>query len=224
MTNFFNLTPTEISSSIIVLNIVVSLLLQLIIIFVYKKTHHGLSYSSSLIFTMVMIGVLGTVIMMVVQNNLIGAFTLLGAFSLIRFRTILKETRDIAFVFFALVIGIAVGTSNYSIAFISTILLSIIIISFNYFNIGKINSGRGLILTFNVKDNLDINSVKSILLKYTKIFELLQVRTSGVGIDNYVFSFELKSKLESADVLRELKNNPSIFDIEIITGEHSVEY
>ena len=93
MNNFFNLTPTEISAAVIVLNIAVSLLLQLLIIFVYKKTHQGLSYSSSLIFTIAMIGVLGTVIMMVVQNNLIGAFTLLGAFSLIRFRTILKETR-----------------------------------------------------------------------------------------------------------------------------------
>jgi len=81
--------------------------------------------------------------MMVVQNNLIGAFALLGAFSLIRFRTILKETRDIAFVFFALVIGVAVGTSNYSIALIGTIFVSIVILLFNKYNIGSIKNGLG---------------------------------------------------------------------------------
>ena len=224
MNNFFNFTPTEISAAIIVLNIAVSLLLQLLIIFVYRKTHQGLSYSSSLIFTMAMIGVLGTVIMMVVQNNLIGAFTLLGAFSLIRFRTILKETRDIAFVFFALVIGIAVGTSNYSIAFISAVLLSSIILLFDRFDVGKINTGRGLILTFNAKEGLDMNSVRSALSKHSKSFELLQIRTHGVGIDSYVFSLDLKDNLESVKVVSELKKDAGISDIEIITGEHSVEY
>lgn len=224
MNNFFNLTPTEISAAIVVLNIVVSLLLQSLIVFVYKKTHQGLSYSSSLIFTIVMIGVLGTVIMMVVQNNLIGAFTLLGAFSLIRFRTILKETRDIAFVFFALVIGIAVGTNNYSIAFISAILLSAIILLFNRYNIGKISGRRGFILTFNAKDGFDIGFARDILAKYSKIFELLQTRTHGVGINNYVFSLQLRDNLESVKVVSELKNNAFVSDIEIITGEHSVEY
>ena len=105
MNNLFGIASVEISPAVIALNIIFSFLLQIAIAAVYKKTHKGLSYSSSFISTTVMVGVLGTVIMMIVRNNLIGAFALLGAFSLIRFRTILKETRDIVFVFFALVVG-----------------------------------------------------------------------------------------------------------------------
>lgn len=100
--NFYNFTGTEFSSAIVIFNVLLTFALQMAVVWVYKKTHRGISYSQSFLFTLVMIGVLGAVIMMVVQNNLIGAFALLGAFSLIRFRTIVKDTRDVAFVFFAL--------------------------------------------------------------------------------------------------------------------------
>jgi hypothetical protein len=224
MNNFYNFTQTEFSAAIVLLNIGLSLALQLLIIYIYKRTHQGLSYSSSLVFTLAIVGVLATVVMMVVQNNLVGAFGLLGAFSLIRFRTILKETRDIAFVFFALVTGIAIGTNNYAIALISTVLLSLIILLFYRFNIGRISSGHGVVLTFNAKDGFDINSIKSVLSKYSQSFEMLQTRTQGVGIDSYVFSLNLKDNLESVKVVGELKKNNFISEIEIITGEHSVEY
>ena len=94
MNNLYNLTTTEISPAIVVLNIIFSLILLLGMVWVYKKTHKGLSYSPSFIFTLIIVGILGTVIMMVVQNSLVCAIVLLGAFSMIRFRTILKEKKD----------------------------------------------------------------------------------------------------------------------------------
>jgi len=224
MDNFYNFTSTEFSAAIIVFNILFSLLLQIGIAWTYKKTHKGLSYSPSFISTLIIVGILGTVVMMVIQNNVVGAFALLGAFSLIRFRTILKETRDIAFVFFALVIGISIGTNNYSIAFISTALISIIILLLDRYNIGSITGGLGLILTFNARNGFDIEIIKSILSKHSNEFDLLQTRTHGLDINTYVFSIKLKDNLDSASIIKELKQNESITDIEIITGEHSVEY
>jgi uncharacterized MnhB-related membrane protein len=101
-TNYYNLLPTELSAAVIIINLLITLLLEVAIVYIYRKTRHGLSYSESFVFTLIMIGVLGCSIMMIVQNNIVGAFALLGAFSLIRFRTILKESSDIAFVLFSL--------------------------------------------------------------------------------------------------------------------------
>ncbi|MSU55768.1 MAG: DUF4956 domain-containing protein [Candidatus Taylorbacteria bacterium] len=225
MNNFYNLTVAgELSAAIIVLNILFSLLLQLCVVLVYKRTHRGLSYAPSFVFTLVIVGILGTVIMMIVQQNLIGAVALLGAFSFIRFRTILKETRDVAFLFFALAAGIAVGTNNYSVALISVVLISIIIMVLDRFNFGSISSNAGFILTFNAKDRLDINTVFSVLKKYSDSFGLLQSRTHAPGVDAFVFSVRLRDELQATEVLQALKANPSLLDIELITGDRSVEY
>jgi len=224
MNNFYNLTTTEISSAIIILNIVFSLILQLIIVWVYKKTHKGLSYSPSFIFTLVIVGMLGTIVMMVVQNNLIGAFALLGAFSLIRFRTILKETRDIAFVFFALVMGVAVGTNNYSIALIGAISVVLVILVFHKYNFASITNGLGFILTFNTKDNFEIESIKFLLKENTQSFEFLQARSYGVGVCTYIFSLKPKKESDPVSIIALLNKKEGISDIELITGEHSVEY
>lgn len=224
MSNFYNLTLTETSAALVIFGILLSFILQLFIVFIYKKTHKGLSYSPSFIFTLVLIGVIGTTVMMVVQNNLVGAFALLGAFSIIRFRTILKETRDIAFVFFALVMGIAVGTANYVIAIIATVLISIIILVIDRFNIGSFKHRFSFILSFNAEDSIDMSAVKNVLAQNASSFKLLQTRTFGVGVNSYVFSVYLEDDIKSGEVINLIKRIPAISEVEIVTGEHSVEY
>src|SRR3989344_4088557 len=126
--NFYNLTSTELSSAIIVFNILLAFGCAAVVVWVYRLTHRGLSYSQSFLVTLFMVGGISSVVMMVVQQNIVGAFALLGAFSLIRFRTIVKDTRDIAFVFFALAIGVAVGTNNYAIAVVSVVFIRVVIL------------------------------------------------------------------------------------------------
>lgn len=224
MNNFYNLTSTELSAAVIVLNLLLSFVLQCAIVFVYKRTHKGLSYSPSFIFTLFIVGILGTVVMMIVQNNLTGAFALLGAFSLIRFRTILKETRDIAFVFFALVSGIAVGTNHYSIALIATTFISFVILALYRYNIGSMENNLGLILTFNAKNDLDTDSVRALLSENTSVSNFLQAKTYGNDINTYTFSVRLKDTIDSMKLMKILKDNRSISNVEILTGEQSVEY
>ena len=225
MNSFYNLTTTgELSAAIIVLNILFSLALQLLVVLVYKRTHRGLSYAPSFIFTLVIVGILGTVVMMIIQQNLIGAVGLLGAFSFIRFRTILKETRDVAFLFFALAMGIAVGTGNYAVAIVSIVLVSLIILALDRFKFGSISGNAGFVLTFNAKERLDITTVTSVLKKYSDSFNLLQSRTHAPGVDAFVFSVRLRDELQASEVLHALKSNPSLLDIELITGDRNVEY
>lgn len=224
MNNFYNLTSTELSAAVIILNLLLSLALQFAIVFVYKRTHKGLSYSPSFIFTLFIVGVLGTVVMMIVQNNLTGAFALLGAFSLIRFRTILKETRDIAFVFFSLVAGIAVGTNHYSIALIATVFISLVIFMLYRYNIGSMTNNVGLILTFNAGNDLNTDSIRELLSQNTSAATFLQAKTYGNDVNVYTFSIRLKDTIDSIKLLKILKNNNSISNVEILTGEQSVEY
>src|SRR3989338_2005119 len=123
MNNLLNLTPgTEpLTLLSIIIGIILAFGLSLAIAWTYKLTHKGLSYSQSFTFTLILIGMLIAVIMMVIGNSLAIAFGAFGAFSLIRFRTAIKDTRDLAFVLLVVTIGLAVGTRNNLIAILTTI-------------------------------------------------------------------------------------------------------
>ena len=86
----------------VILNLIISLFLGLLISFVYRKTHKGLSYSQSFIITSLLVTVIVCMVIMIIGNNLARAFALVGALSIIRFRTVLKDTKDIAFIFWSL--------------------------------------------------------------------------------------------------------------------------
>src|SRR5581483_11015070 len=84
----------------VTLNLVVSLAVCALIGWVYRSTHHGVSYSKSFVQTLVLMGMCVGVVMLIVGSNIARAFSLVGALSIIRFRNAIKETRDVAFVFF----------------------------------------------------------------------------------------------------------------------------
>jgi hypothetical protein len=91
-----------------------SFVLGMIIAWVYKATHRGLSYSQSFQFALVLLTILGSVIMMIATQSLFAAIGLLGAFSLIRFRTAIKDPKDMAYILLVLSVGLAMGASMLS--------------------------------------------------------------------------------------------------------------
>ncbi len=94
--------------------------LNMVIGTVYKSTYRGTRYSQDYVHTLVIIGTVTTVLIMVVSGSLEIAFGMFAAFSLIRFRRNLGQSRDLAFVFFAMATGMVVGARLYSMALIST--------------------------------------------------------------------------------------------------------
>ena len=224
-TDFYNFTGTEFSAAIVLFNLFFSFLLQLVVVWVYKKTHRGLSHSQSFLFTLVIIGVLGTVVLMVVRNNLVGAFALLGAFSLIRFRTIVKETRDVAFVFFALAMGVAVGTNNYSIALLATVSVSAMILLLSKYGFGLINreGSLGFVLTMETTKEFSADVLQNKISSHA-IVELLHAKYKENSGGHYAFSVHFKDAQSINRLSNELKNLSGIHHFEFITSKHSVEY
>ena len=101
----------------------VSLALNLAIATIYRKTYKGTRYSQDYVQTLIMIGVVTTILIMVVAGNGAIAFGMFAAFSVIRFRRTLGQSRDLAFVFFAMAIGMVVGARLYPMAVLITILV-----------------------------------------------------------------------------------------------------
>jgi uncharacterized membrane protein YhiD involved in acid resistance len=101
----------------------ISLALNLLIATIYRRTYRGTRYSQDYVQTLIIIGVVTTILIMVVSGNGAVAFGMFAAFSVIRFRRTLGQSRDLAFVFFAMAIGMVVGAGLYSMAVIITLIV-----------------------------------------------------------------------------------------------------
>src|SRR6266487_3098093 len=86
-----------------------TLALSLTVASIYKWTHRGLSYSQAFQFSLVMLGMLGAAIMLVASTGVLPAVGIIAGFSLIRFRTPVKDPKDMAYILFVLVVGLAMG-------------------------------------------------------------------------------------------------------------------
>ena len=102
--------------------LVIGLLLAFVcghtIAWVYMFTHTGLSYSRSYVNTLILMPVIVALVMMILANNLVLAFGLMAIFAMVRFRSILRDTLDTAYVLAVIVIGLACGTSKFTSAVI----------------------------------------------------------------------------------------------------------
>jgi hypothetical protein len=88
------------------------------IAWVYQRTHSGLSYSMGFTQSLVTLTLGASLLVVVIGGSLITAFGLLGALAIVRFRNVLKDTRDTVFVLFALLLGMAIGTGRMGIALV----------------------------------------------------------------------------------------------------------
>ena len=116
-------TPDSAKPQEVALAMVISLALNLLIATIYRKTYKGTRYSQDYVQTLIIIGVVTTILIMVVSGNGAVAFGMFAAFSVIRFRRTLGQSRDLAFVFFAMAIGMVVGARLYSMAVIITLIV-----------------------------------------------------------------------------------------------------
>lgn len=117
----FSLIP--LSTGEIVANIVVALLCGLTISFLYRWSYRGASYSATFVSSLVTLAMITAVVIMAIGNNLARAFGLVGAMSIIRFRTAVKDTQDLVFIFLALAVGLAAGVGFHRLAFVATLLV-----------------------------------------------------------------------------------------------------
>lgn len=127
---------TSISPMFAIQNMSVALILALIVCITYKMTYSGVSYSRKFNTSLMMMSLISTMVMNILGSNLALSLGMVGALSIVRFRTAVKDPRDTTYIFWAIGIGLGSGSSNYYIAAIGTIFIAIvsIITSFKFNN------------------------------------------------------------------------------------------
>lgn len=205
-------------------SLILTLVLVALIATVYRTTHKGFSYSQHFVGTLIIISMVTTIIMMVIGNSVAVAFGLLGAFSIIRFRTVVKEVRDTGFIFLSLAIGMAVGTQNHVIAITGTIIMLAVIWVLFKMNFGSIRP-NDFLLTFTV--DLEKNSPESLgsfFEKYLSNSMLLNMTSRDGHKSEMVYSVRFRKESATTELMRRLSGVPGIERVNIVSAKSDIEY
>ena len=225
--NFLNkeiLTHIYLPSEIII-NLLISFVLGLVISFVYKKTHRGLSYSQSFVVTNIFIAVIVCMVIMIIGNNLARAFALVGALSIIRFRTVVKDTKDTAYIFWSLAVGMAAGTGSYFLALAGTVIITFIAIILYVTNYGSIYKSEFILQFRSTNGNDKKDEYNKIISEYTKSSKLLNVESSGDN-KSLKLSFDVVMKEDKSydQFVTDLSNIQDLTEVIVIAAKNDVDY
>lgn len=122
---------TKISPIEIILNLSLSFFVALFIFYIYKKTFQGVLYQKSFNISLIAISMVTTLIIMTISGNLILSLGMVGALSIVRFRTPIKDPIDLVFIFWSITVGIANGVGQFNISIIGSLLLTIVLLFMN---------------------------------------------------------------------------------------------
>ena len=200
-----------------------SFFLSLILAYVYKVTHRGLSYSTTFVHTMVIMGTTVAVIMEIIGSNIARAFSLVGALSIIRFRTAIKDARDVAFIFMTMAVGMACGAGFPWIAVVFTLFMCPAVYLLSRFDVGGMPTTENL-LKIHVAENVDYHQVFNALF-YRSCSEhaLLSVETVRGGmLLELVWAIRLKPEVDETAFLAELRALNGNQKVALLTGQQAV--
>ncbi len=129
--------PIVIDTPTLLIGLLLAFMCGQVLAWIYMYTHSGLSYSRTFVSSLILVPITVSLVMMVLDNNLVTAFSLMAVFAIVRFRNIVRDTLDTVYILSLIVIGMACGTQRYSIAIVGTLMASLVLLYIWYTNFGS---------------------------------------------------------------------------------------
>jgi uncharacterized membrane protein YhiD involved in acid resistance len=209
----------------IILSLLLAFVLGQVLAWVYYATHSGMSYSRSFVQSLILITVVVAMVMTVIGNSIITAVGLMGALAIIRFRNIIKDTRDVAFIFCSLVVGMAAGSQRYATAIVGAIILSLIALYLHWSGFGTHQPHNGFLrFTFRGHIGPD-NPIPDILKRFCGSFTLVSSQDSSFGTSEVEYAYQLmiRDAAKNEQMLSELEKIGGVENISLTMQERLLE-
>lgn len=190
-----------------------ALVIGFLISLIYIATHRKEGYSQSYVLTMIMLPTIVALILLLI-NTTAGALSLAGAFTLVRFRSVPGDPKDIAYIFFAMASGVACGIGYVGFGIVFFIILGAVMFVLSEFDFGG-TKRRHMTLKITIPENLDYQGAFDPVLKnYTQFYKLRRVKTTNFGtLFELIYSVDVSEDIDQKkfiDELRALNGNMNI--------------
>lgn len=208
----------------VILNLVLACVLGMLTVGVYRITNRNKAMNVSFLMTMVILAMVVALVMMVIGNSIARAFSLVGALSIIRFRSVVKDNRDIAFIFLALGAGMAAGIGVYVLAIfgVGTILVILLILDFVKFGqpMRDLFLLRFQYLTTDTDESVFLEVFDEFLLSYKRI----SVKSVRMGqFVEHAYLVRLRKGIKEEQVITGLSNLEGMERVTMLAEDSETE-
>ncbi|MBN2534338.1 MAG: DUF4956 domain-containing protein [Spirochaetales bacterium] len=204
--DFMNIVTIYIPVEQMLFNQFIAILVALLISWVYKRTYSGVIYSKNFNITLVLVTVVTCAVMMVIGSSLALSLGMVGALSIIRFRSAIKDIRDIGYLFWGMSAGLAAGTGNHMIAILGTIIVAVLMFVYHKF------LGEQFSYLLIVKGNgLSENQLENVFKDFSNKYKLKMKNSDSAGYE-LIYEIQIKKKEEFSfiNTIKEISGVKSI--------------
>ena len=188
---------TSVSVLDMVLTIVLSFCIGLFIYLIYKKTYRGVMYSESFGTTLIALTMITATVILAVTSNVVLSLGMVGALSIVRFRTAIKEPLDIAFLFWSIAAGIILAAGMIPLAVIGSVVIGIILLIF----VNRKSSTHPYIIVLNCQNNdAEVNAMNYLDQCVTK--KVVKSKSAAHGSSE--INVEVRLKDDNTDFISKL--------------------
>lgn len=184
----------------IIFSLVLAAGMGLLISLLYRRTHRGLNYEHTFMATLVLLAPIVSIVMLYIRGDLVLSLGLIGSLSIVRFRTPIKDTRDMVFLFWVIAVGLGAGTYNWGVVIISTIIITIVVALLYYFRYGN-TKNTDFVLVVAGQNPLNSAAVHQIVRQYA---EEARLRSMEQEDGRWELVFELRLAKIMADTAEKL--------------------
>ncbi len=199
----------------VLIALLLSFVVGLFISIVYKKTYSGVMYNASFGLSLIAMSMITTVIILAVTSNIVLSLGMVGALSIVRFRTAIKEPMDIAYLFWSISSGIVLGAGLLPLAVIGSVMVGLVIVIFA--------NRRGFdipyILMVNTADERGESMAEDILVKHTKKHILKSKNVTKYGTE---LTYEVRINKKDSSVVNVLSQIHGVSNVCLVSynGEY----
>lgn len=206
-----NFTGT-ISVGDIILSLLTAFIIGIFIVYIYRKTYTGVVYSKSFSLCLILLCMVTALIIRTINSNLSLSLGMVGALSIVRFRTAIKEPVDTVFMFFAITMGIMSGAGIYLIAILASILVGVLYFV-SYMMGFRVSSQYLLVLKYNVDYDSTVTSK-------IKQFGKNKLKSKSITGKIMEVSYEIEVKENIENVLKVFSNDEKIINASLISYQN----
>jgi len=209
--SFLEMQPGALTVADVVISLLMTFFISMLIFWLYKKSFRGVLYTHSFNISLVMVSLVTSLVIMTISTNLILSLGMVGALSIVRFRTAVKDPLDIVFMFWAIAVGIANGAMQFQLAIVGSLFIAIVILFLT--RIKMQNNPYLLVLHYNSNFEDEIlNQLNSIIKSY-------KIKSKTVSSNLVELTLEVRVRKNNMDFVDNISKIPNIKDIGLVSYE-----
>jgi uncharacterized membrane protein YhiD involved in acid resistance len=214
----------QIEWQVALLSFLTAFLLSSVIALIYERTFQGFSYSRGLVQSMVLGSIVSCLLMIAIGDNVARGIGIVGSLAIIRFRTNLRDPRDLIFLFASLGMGVAAGVQSFATAFIGTAIFCLVVLLLYVSPFGTRRKHDGLVRFQLPAGPEAVAEVTSIMQNYTKNFVLVTMRNVAQGqVVDFAYQVKLAAPMDNQNLIQQLQAIDGIRGITYTNQEATVE-